>query len=71
MKLAWVFFIFSLSIVLCKNKIYSDEQIIIMLNQYFEDSSDDQLLGNHIFTNVVKIFFRSKFKLTLPTLTSL
>tara|TARA_B100001027_G_scaffold179254_1_gene130616 strand:+ start:382 stop:714 length:333 start_codon:yes stop_codon:yes gene_type:complete len=22
-----------------------------MLNQHFEDSSDDQLLGNHIFTN--------------------
>ena len=22
-----------------------------MLNQYFEDSSDDQLLGNHIFTD--------------------
>ena len=32
-----------------KNKIYSDEQIIIMLNQYFENSSDDKLLGNHIF----------------------
>ena len=51
MKLAWVFFIFNLSVALCKNKNYSDEQIIIMLNQYFEDSSDDQLLGNHIFTN--------------------
>lgn len=51
MKLACVFFIFNLSIALCKNKIYSDEQVIIMLSQYFEDSSDDQLLGNHIFTN--------------------
>ena len=51
MKLAWVYFIFSLSVVLCKNRNYSDEQIIIMLNQYFEDSSGDQLLGNHIFTD--------------------
>ena len=49
MKLAWVFFIFSLNIVLCKNKIYSDKQIVIMLNQYFENSSNDKLLGNHIF----------------------
>ena len=51
MKLSWIFFIFSLSVVLCKNKNYSNEQIIIMLNQHFEDSSYDQLLGNHIFTD--------------------
>ena len=51
MKLTWVFFTFSLSIVLCKNINYNDEQIIIMLNQHFEDSSNDQLLGNHIFNN--------------------
>ena len=51
MKLAWVFFTLSLSVVLCKNRNYSDEQIIIMLNQHFEDSSDDQLLGSHTFTN--------------------
>ena len=51
MKLAWVFFILNLSVVFCKNRNYSDEQIIIMLNQYFEDSSGDQLLGNHIFTD--------------------
>ena len=51
MKLAWVFFVFNLSVALCKNKNYSDEQIIIMLNQYFEDSSYDQLLGDHIFTS--------------------
>ena len=51
MKLAWVYFIFSLSVVLCKNRNYSDEQIIVMLNQHFEDFSDNQLLGSHIFTN--------------------
>ena len=51
MKLAWVFFTFSLSVALCKNRNYSDEQIIIMLNQHFEYSSDDQLLGSHIFAN--------------------
>ena len=51
MKLAWVFLIFNLSVILCKNKNYSDEQIIIMLNQYFEDSADDKLLGHHVFTN--------------------
>ena len=51
MKLAWIIFIFNLSDVLCKNRNYSDEQVIIMLNQYFEDSSYDQLLGDHIFTN--------------------
>ena len=58
MKMAWVFFIFSLSVVLCKNKNYSDEQIIIMLNQHFEDSSNDQLLGNHIFTNASENIFQ-------------
>ena len=51
MKLAWIFFAFSLSVAMCKNRNYSDEQIIIMLNQHFEYSSDDQLLGSHIFTN--------------------
>ena len=51
MKLAWFFFIFSLNIAFCKITNYSDEQIVIMLNQYFEDSSGDQLLGNHIFTD--------------------
>ena len=51
MKLAWGFFIFSLNVVLSRNENYNNEQIIIMLNQYFEDSSDDQLLGNHIFTD--------------------
>ena len=51
MKLAWFFFIFNLNIAFCKITNYSDEQIIIMLNQYFEDSSGDQLLGNHIFTD--------------------
>ena len=50
-KFAWVFFIFILNVVLCRNASYDNEQIIIMLNQYFEDSSDDQLLGNYIFTN--------------------
>ena len=50
MKLALVFFIFSLNVVLCRNESYDNEQVIILLNQYFEDSSDDQLLGNHIFT---------------------
>ena len=51
MKLSWVFFIFSLNIAYCKITNYSDKQIIIMLNQYFEDSSGDKLLGNHIFTD--------------------
>ena len=51
MKLTVVFFVFSLNVILCRNESYNNEQIIIMLNQYFEDSSDDQLLGNHIFTD--------------------
>ena len=58
MKLAWIFFIFSLNVVLCKNKIYNDEQIVIMLNQYFEDSSDDKLLGNHIFIDKSENIFQ-------------
>ncbi len=58
MKLTWVFFIFSLNIVLCIDESYGTEQIIIMLNQHFEDSSDDQLLGNHIFTNGSEIIFQ-------------
>ena len=58
MKLAWIFFIFSLGVLLCRNKNYSNEQIIIMLNQHFEDSSYDQLLGNHIFTNGSEIIFQ-------------
>ena len=51
MKPSCVFFIFSLNIVLCRNEGYDNEQIIVMLNQYFEDSSDDQLLGNYIFAD--------------------
>ena len=51
MKLIWGFFIFSLNVVLCQNESYSDEQIIIMLNQYFEDSSDDHLLGHYIYND--------------------
>ena len=58
MRLAWVFFIFSLSVVLCKNTNYSDDHIIIMLNQHFEDSSSDQLLGSHIFTNASENIFQ-------------
>ena len=58
MKLTWVFFIFSLSVALCKNRNYSDEQIIIMLNQHFEDSSDNQLLGSHFFTNASENIFQ-------------
>ena len=51
MKLAWFFYLISLNVVLCKNENYDDEQIIIMLNQYFDNSPTDKLLGNHIFTD--------------------
>ena len=71
MKLAWVFFIFSLNIVLCKNKIYSDEQIVIMLNQYFENSSNDKLLGNHIFIDENENIFQIEVQTNALTLTPL
>ena len=58
MKLTCFFYLISLNVVLCKNENYDDKQIIIMLNQYFEDSSTDKLLGNHIFTDNSKNIFQ-------------
>ena len=58
MKLACFFYLISLNVVLCKNKNYDDKQIIILLNQYFEDSSTDKLLGNHIFADNSKNIFQ-------------
>ena len=58
MKLTCFFYLISLHVVLCKNENYDDKQIIIMLNQYFEDSSTDKLLGNHIFTDNSKNIFQ-------------
>ena len=67
MKLACVFFVYSLNIVLCKNKIYYDEQIFIILNQYFEDSSDDKLLGYHIFTDDNESIFQIEIQTSVAT----
>ena len=58
MKLTCFFYLISLNVVLCKNENYDDKQIIIMLKQYFEDSSTDKLLGNHIFTDNSKNIFQ-------------
>ena len=58
MKLTYFFYLISLNVVLCTNENYDDKQIIIMLNQYFEDSSTDKLLGNHIFTDNSKNIFQ-------------
>ena len=51
MKLTYFFYLISLNVVLCTNENYDDKQIIIMLNQYFDNSPTDKLLGNHIFTD--------------------
>ena len=66
MKLVWVFFIFSLNIVLCRNASYDNEQIIIMLKQYFEDSSNDQLLGNYIFTDNDENILQIEIQTNIP-----
>jgi len=58
MKLTYFFYLISLNVVLCTNENYDDKQIIIMLNQYFEDSSTDKLLGNHIFADNGKNIFQ-------------
>ena len=51
MKISWPIFLIIVNIPLCKDQGYGDEQIIIMLNQYYKDYSEVTLLGNHTFTN--------------------
>ena len=51
MKISWPICLIVLNISLCKDQGYGDEQIIIMLNQYYKGYSTVKLLGNHIFTN--------------------
>ena len=58
MRIAWPTFLIILNIPLCGVKSYGDEQIIIMLNQYYQDLSNSKLLGNHIFTNKQDIIFQ-------------
>ena len=49
MKISWPICLIVLNISLCKDQGYGDEQIIIMLNQYYKDYSKVKLLGNHTF----------------------
>ena len=51
MKISWPICLIVLNISLCKDQGYGDEQIIVMLNQYYKDYSTVKLLGNHTFTN--------------------
>ena len=51
MKISWSIFLIIINIPLCRDQGYEDEQIIIMLNQYYKDYSTVKLLGNHTFTN--------------------
>ena len=67
MKLAWIFFIFSLSTILCENGSYDEKQIIIMLNQYFESSFDNKLLGYHTFVEDDKNTFQIEVRTNIAT----
>ena len=58
MKISWPLCLIALNISLCKDQGYGDEQIIIMLNQYYKDYSKVKLLGNHTFTNNSDIVFQ-------------
>ena len=63
MKSSWYLPLIILSIALCKGQNYSDEQIIVMLKQYFENSSTDKLLGNHFFINENKNIFQIEIQI--------
>ena len=58
MKISWPLCLIALNISLCKDQGYGDEQIIILLNQYYKDYSKVKLLGNHTFTNNSDIVFQ-------------
>ena len=58
MKIAWSTFLIILNIPFCGVKSYGDEQIIVMLNQYYQGLSKSKLLGNHIFTNKQDTIFQ-------------
>ena len=63
MKSSWYFPLIILSIALCKGQNYSDEQIIVMIKQYFKNSSTDTLLGNHFFINENKNIFQIEIQI--------
>ena len=58
MKIAWPTFLIILNVPLCGVKAYGDEQIIIMLNQYYQGFPTGKLLGSHIFTNTSNTIFQ-------------
>ena len=68
MKFFWYCFLIILNIDPCKGQNYSDEQIITMLKQYFENSSTDKLLGNHFFVNENKNIFQIEIQISAANL---
>jgi len=58
MKISWPVCLIVLNISLCKDQGYGDEQVIIMLNQYYKEHSTVKLLGNHVFINNSDIVFQ-------------
>ncbi len=51
MKIPWSIFLIVLNIPICKGQGYGDEQIVVMLNQYYKDYSKFKLLGSHTYNN--------------------
>ena len=70
MKISWPICLVVLNISLCKDQGYGDEQIIIMLNQYYRNYSTVKLLGNHIFDNNNDIVFQIELETNLKDFNS-
>tara|TARA_B100000212_G_scaffold168826_1_gene126898 strand:- start:147 stop:566 length:420 start_codon:yes stop_codon:yes gene_type:complete len=70
MKISWPICLIVLNISLCKDQGYGDEQIIIMLNQYYRNYSTVKLLGNHIFDNNNDIVFQIELETNLKDFNS-
>ena len=70
MKISWPIYLIILNISLCKDQGYGNEQIIIMLNQYYKDYSAAKLLGNHTFTNNDNIVFQIEIEASIKDFNS-
>ena len=51
MKINWFILLIIFQMLFGKEITFGDKQIIIMLNQYFEKSNRNQLLGHHFFSD--------------------
>tara|TARA_B100000963_G_scaffold330824_1_gene321162 strand:- start:127 stop:546 length:420 start_codon:yes stop_codon:yes gene_type:complete len=70
MKISWSICLIVLNISLCKDQGYGDEQIIIMLNQYYKDYSTVKLLGSHTFNNNSDTVFQIELKANVKNFNS-